>query len=148
MFISIDCNALYAIMHDYFGLYPIILLQLEKPNLKRLYAIISLSHKRRLFHLFHYDYFTYCFRNILLRFKLYMIICIIFIASYYAHYLFEMNSCDFFFRANYAYYAHYRTIIRIIFLSCYYNNYLFPMLSYALFFPDTLSALCQLWRFV
>jgi hypothetical protein len=76
-------NRLYAIMHDYFRLYAIILLQ----KLERLYAIISLSHKRRLFHLFHYDYFTYFFRNILLRLlRLYAIMCISFIASYYMHY--------------------------------------------------------------
>ncbi len=62
------------IMHDYFRLYAIILLR----KLEQSYAIISLSQKRRLFHLFHYDYFTYYFRNILLRLlQLYTIICII-----------------------------------------------------------------------
>jgi hypothetical protein len=50
-------NRLYANMPGYFGLYAIILLQ----KFKRLYEIISLSHKRRLFHLFHYEYFTYFF---------------------------------------------------------------------------------------
>ena len=78
-------NRLYAIMHDYFRLYAIILLQ----KLERLYAIISLSHKRRLFHLFHYDYFTYFFRNILLRLlRLYAIMCIMFLSYYYNDYLF------------------------------------------------------------
>jgi hypothetical protein len=127
-------------MHDsdYFGLYAIIQLQLEIP--KRLYrdAIITISHKRRLFHLFHYDYFTYssCFRNIFLRFlRLYTIVCIIFIASYYAHYfiwdellqllfsepimlimriiapLFELFFC--------------LAIITIIFFQCYHTHFFF-----------------------
>ncbi len=113
-------NRLYAMIHDYFRLYAIVLLQ--KP--KRLYAImiIALAHKKQLFHLFRsrdYDYFTYFFQHILfLLLRLYTIMCIFFfrkLSGYCTHYLFEMNYCDYFSRANYhrhdVYYAHYRTII-------------------------------------
>jgi hypothetical protein len=49
----------------------------------RNYFIIS---QKTIISLFHYDYFTYLFRNILLRLlRLSMILCIIFIASYYMH---------------------------------------------------------------
>ncbi len=126
-------NRLFKIIHDYFRVYAIFLLQ--KP--KRLYAIIALSPKRWLFLLFHYDYFTYFFRHILLRsLRLYTIICMIFYRKllYALYYLIWINRtiAIIFFRANYVHYAHYLSIIRfffcltiitIIFFQCYYTHY-------------------------
>jgi hypothetical protein len=138
-------NRLYAIMHDYFRLYAIILLQ----KLERLYAIIALSRKRRLFHLFHYDYFTYFLRNILLRLLwLYAIMCIMFITSYNMHYFIWDELLRLFFSEPIMCIVRIiaplelffcLSIMTIVFFQFYYTHHVFP---------NTLFALLQLlvWR--
>ena len=97
IFISIDYTRLFTIIADYFRLFTIISLR----KVKRLFYIIALSPKRRLFHLFHYDYFTYIFRYILLRllrlWALYLlktIIHIILFEMYYYDYMFPSQHLD------------------------------------------------------
>ncbi len=105
-------NRLYAIFHDYFRLYVIILLQ--HPN----------DYTRLLHYLTKDDYFTYFTTIISLIFSAY-IIAIIAIIHDYVHFLLQAIThmiylrwiiAIIFFGANYVHYVHYRTIIQILFL--------------------------------
>jgi hypothetical protein len=92
--ISIDYTHYRTIIYDHFRLFSIILLQ--KPK-RLLYAIIAFSPKRRLFHLLHYDYFTYLFRHIYYcTYCEYTRLCSLFLSQAILRIiLFEMNYCDY-----------------------------------------------------